>query len=93
MGEEITLSLKNVSKCYNRYTHPVERLKEIFLPVQSRTKEFWALRDINLEVSKGETLGIIGQNGSGKSTLLQIIAGTLTATTGEVLDLILKSAH
>lgn len=84
MGEEITLSLKNVSKCYNRYAHPVERLKEIFLPVKSRAKEFWALRDINLEVTRGETLGIIGQNGSGKSTLLQIIAGTLTTTTGEV---------
>lgn len=84
MGEEIALSLKNVSKCYKRYAHPVDRLKEILLPGKNRAEEFWALQDINLEVSKGETLGIIGQNGSGKSTLLQIIAGTLTPTTGEV---------
>lgn len=84
MGGEIALSLRNVSKCYKRYAHPVERLKEIFLPGKSRAEEFWALQDINLEVSKGETLGIIGQNGSGKSTLLQIIAGTLMPTTGEV---------
>lgn len=84
MGEEIALSLKNVSKCYKRYAHPVERLKEILLPGKSRAEEFWALRGINLEMLKGETLGIIGQNGSGKSTLLQIIAGTLMPTTGEV---------
>lgn len=84
MGEEIAISLKNVSKCYKRYTRPVDRLKEILLPGKSIAQEFWALRDINLEVSKGETLGIIGQNGSGKSTMLQIIARTLTPTTGDV---------
>ncbi|WP_026732957.1 ABC transporter ATP-binding protein [Fischerella sp. PCC 9605] len=84
MSEEIAISLKNVSKCYKRYVRPVDRLKEILLPGKSHAQEFWALRDINLEVRKGETVGIIGQNGSGKSTLLQIIAGTLTPTTGEV---------
>jgi len=84
MGEEIAISLKNVSKCYKRYARPVDRLKEILLPGKSQAQEFWALQDISLEVPKGETLGIIGQNGSGKSTLLQIIAGTLTPTTGEV---------
>jgi lipopolysaccharide transport system ATP-binding protein len=84
MGEEIAISLKNVSKCYKRYARPVDRLKEILLPGKSIAQEFWALRDINLEIPKGETLGIIGQNGSGKSTMLQIIAKTLTPTTGEV---------
>ncbi|MEH2418606.1 ABC transporter ATP-binding protein [Nostoc sp.] len=84
MGEEIAISLKNISKCYKRYARPVDRLKEILLPGRSHAQEFWALRDINLEIPKRETLGIIGQNGSGKSTLLQIIAGTLTPTTGEV---------
>ncbi|HEY9634176.1 MAG TPA: ABC transporter ATP-binding protein [Coleofasciculaceae cyanobacterium] len=81
---EIAISLNNVSKCYKRYSRPVARLKELLLPGKSHAEDFWALRDINLEVAKGETLGIIGQNGSGKSTLLQIIAGTLTPTTGEV---------
>jgi len=81
---EIAISLNNVSKCYKRYSHPVDRLKEIFLPNKSHADNFWALQDINLNVPKGETLGIIGQNGSGKSTLLQIIAGTLTPTTGEI---------
>lgn len=81
---EITISLNNVSKSYKQYTHPVDRLKELLLPGKSRANEFWALRNINLEVPKGQTLGIVGRNGSGKSTLLQIIAGTLASTTGEV---------
>ena len=81
---EIAISIKNVSKCFKRYARPVDRLKELLLPGKSCAQEFWALRDINLDIPQGETLGIIGQNGSGKSTLLQIIAGTLTPTTGQV---------
>ncbi|KYC39082.1 ABC transporter ATP-binding protein [Scytonema hofmannii PCC 7110] len=84
MVEEIAISLKNVSKCFKRYAHPVDRLKELLLPGNSRSDEFWALRDINLEIPKGKTVGLVGRNGSGKSTLLQIIAGTLTPTTGGV---------
>ncbi len=85
MGEEIAISLKNVSKCFMRYNRPVDRLKEIVLPGKKGCNEFWALRDINLEISKGQTVGIVGRNGSGKSTMLQIIAGTLTPTVGEVV--------
>ena len=85
MGEEIAISLKNVSKCFKRYHRPVDRLKELLFPGKSNAEEFWALQDINFEVPKGETLGIIGQNGSGKSTILQMIAGTLQPTTGEIL--------
>ena len=47
-------------------------------------KDFYALKDINLIVRRGEPFGIVGRNGSGKSTLLQIIAGTLTPTSGTV---------
>jgi lipopolysaccharide transport system ATP-binding protein len=85
MSEDIAISLKKVSKCFQRYAHPVDRLKEILLPAKSKTSRFWALRDIDLEIKKGQTVGIVGRNGSGKSTLLQIIAGTLTPTAGEVV--------
>ncbi|MEH2317891.1 ABC transporter ATP-binding protein [Nostoc sp.] len=84
MGEELAISLKNVSKCFKRYARPVDRLKEILLPAKSYAQEFWALRDVSFDVNKAETMGIIGRNGAGKSTLLQMICGTLTPTSGEV---------
>jgi lipopolysaccharide transport system ATP-binding protein len=84
MGAELAISLHNVSKCFKRYDRPIDRLKEILLPSKSYADNFWALQDINLEIPKGQSVGIVGRNGSGKSTLLQIIAGILTPTTGEV---------
>ena len=47
-------------------------------------EEFWALRDINLEIASGTTVGLIGPNGSGKSTLLKMIGGILQPDTGSV---------
>lgn len=47
-------------------------------------EDFWALKDINIEIHKGETLGIIGHNGAGKSTLLKVISGVLKPASGSV---------
>ena len=80
------LHVQNVSKVYRLYRRPLDRLTEIlpFLPHQPPS-EFWALRDVNLSVERGEVLGVVGPNGSGKSTLLQIICGILEPTRGRVL--------
>lgn len=81
---EIAISLKQISKCFQRYARPADRLKELLLLGKNHAQEFWALHDINLEIPKGHTVGIVGRNGSGKSTMLQIIAATMTPTAGEV---------
>ncbi len=74
-----------LSKCYQLYSHPRDRLKQ-FLWRGKRTffRELWALQNIDLTVTHGEVVGIVGQNGSGKSTLLQLICGTLTPTSGSL---------
>ena len=84
MAINTAISLSNISKVFKQYHRPIDRLQEILLPKKQRSVDFWALRDIDLEVMKGETVGIVGRNGSGKSTLLQIIAGTLQPTTGDL---------
>ena len=85
MAGDIVLSVKNVSKCFEMYEKPVHRLYQTLCAGHKKFyREFWALKDIDFEVRKGECVGIIGRNGAGKSTLLQIITGTLAPTTGEV---------
>ncbi len=82
---EFAVSLEHVSKMYRVYARPSDKLLELLtLNRIERHRGFWALRDIDLEVERGTTLGIIGQNGSGKSTLLQIIAGIRRQTRGDV---------
>lgn len=93
MSSEIAIKVENLSKCYQIYDQPRDRLKQFMLPRLRRLaglppkqyyREFWALKDVSFEVKKGETVGIIGRNGSGKSTLLQMICGTLSPTTGNI---------
>jgi len=83
--EQNAISLKNVSKKYHLYASQRDRLKELVLLFQKKYhREFWALQNINLEIPKGTTLGIVGRNGSGKSTLLQIICSIMHPSKGSV---------
>jgi lipopolysaccharide transport system ATP-binding protein len=77
--------LQNVSKLYRLYRRPADRLRELLPGASPRHTDFWALRDINFTVEKGETLSLVGPNGCGKSTLLQIVSGILQPTTGRVV--------
>lgn len=79
------ISLKGVSKRYRLYSSPQARVKEILsLGRKNYGDEFLALKDIDLTVEPGTTLGILGRNGAGKSTLLKIISGVLSPTEGSV---------
>lgn len=79
------ISVVALCKRFSLYTRPADRLLQgMFRGRRQFFKEFWALRQISFSVDQGEVIGVIGRNGSGKSTLLQLIAGTLTATSGEV---------
>lgn len=85
MSCEPAISIRNVSKCFEMYDTPRDRLRQFFAPKGRKYyREFWALNEISFDVAQGETIGILGRNGGGKSTLLQIIAGTLSPTSGEV---------
>ena len=77
------LQIRHLGKSYKVYASQRARLWEL-VTGRSRHEEFWALRDVDLHVGQGESLGVIGDNGAGKSTLLKLIAGTLNPTTGSV---------
>jgi ABC-type polysaccharide/polyol phosphate transport system ATPase subunit len=85
MSFETAIAVKDLGKRYRIYARPLDRARELY-SIRGRRyhSEFVALADINFQVKRGETVGIIGPNGSGKSTLLEIICGTLTASSGEV---------
>jgi len=85
---EAAIKISNVSVKYRLAKEKPKTLQEYIIHrLKGRRmnyEDFWALRHINIEVHRGETLGIIGHNGAGKSTLLKIIAGVLKPTDGNV---------
>ena len=84
MDTENIIEIKNLIKSYKMYTSKQARLLEVIIPKYSNHKEFKALDNLNLNVKKGEILGILGRNGAGKSTLLKINTGVASQTSGEL---------
>ena len=81
--QEKVIEIKDITKTYKLYNKPSDRLRENFsLTHKSYHRDHNALQGINLDVYKGECVGIIGTNGSGKSTLLKIVTGVVSPTSG-----------
>lgn len=77
---------EHLGKCYQIYDKPIHRVWDAILPgKKKRCRDFWALRDVSLDIPKGGTVGIIGENGAGKSTLLKLLTGISSPTVGNVV--------
>jgi len=88
-NENLAISLKNVSKMYKLYDDPEKRVNQKLIEfltfgIKNYHHQFWALKDISIDIPKKRTVGVLGKNGSGKSTLLKIIAGITFPTAGQV---------
>lgn len=91
MNEDIMIEVNNVSMRFNLGIEKGFSLKQGFIDlfnkekrIKNKKNEFWALKDINFQVKKGEVIGFIGSNGAGKSTLLKVVAGVMKPTKGNV---------
>jgi len=95
MSKQIALRMEHVYKKFQRgERHDSLRdlipalarraVSKVALVPELKDKEFWALRDINFEIGKGEAVGIIGHNGAGKSTMLKHLSGIMKPTRGNI---------
>ena len=85
---EIAIKVENLSKKYTigKKTYGTLRntLANLF-STKDQKQDFWALKDINFTINRGDAVGIIGRNGAGKSTLLKILSKITTPTSGRVV--------
>lgn len=85
------IDIKNVSMKFNLGIEKDFSIKQAFINFFSGKKKkkkndcFWALKDVNFHINKGEVVGLVGSNGAGKSTLLKVVSGVMKPTKGEVI--------
>jgi ABC-2 type transport system ATP-binding protein len=78
------IEVHELSKRFRVFREKPTSVKQRLLTSHTRAEDFWALRDVSLDVREGSTFGLIGHNGSGKTTLLKCIAGILRPTAGTI---------
>ena len=83
-SSEVVLKIEGLSKGYKMFARKKDRIIETLFPAVERHGVFEAMHNFNLEVKKGEVLGVLGKNGAGKSTLLKMITGVVTPTSGTI---------
>ena len=84
-NNDIVVEIENLNKEYKMYKRKSDRVVETLFPfIKNRHGKFKAMNNLNLELRKGEVLGILGKNGAGKSTLLKMITGVVTPTSGTI---------
>jgi lipopolysaccharide transport system ATP-binding protein len=85
--EPVVIKVKDATVRFNIASEKIDTIKEYFVKLvkkQLHFKEFMAIKNINFEVRKGESWGIVGSNGAGKSTLLKLICGVISPDSGSV---------
>lgn len=82
--ENPVIKIDNLVKEYKMFTRKKDRLLEALFPFYEKHQMFRAMDNLNLEIHKGEVVGIMGKNGAGKSTLLKMITGVVCPTSGKI---------
>ena len=85
MTKAVAIEAHGLGKKYHIYKRPIDRLWQMLSRGRIRLyDEYWALKDLSVQIGRGQTIGVIGRNGSGKSTFLQLVCGTLTPSMGSL---------
>ena len=84
MDKDIAIEITDLWKNYKMFHRKRDRLIESIFPKINRHSDFYAIKDLNLKVKRGESVGILGKNGAGKSTLLKMITGVVIPSKGTI---------
>lgn len=85
MEKDTVIKITNLVKEYKMFASKKDRLLEAIIPKYQKHSTFRAMDNFNIEIKKGELVGILGKNGAGKSTLLKMITGVVEPTSGEII--------